>query len=709
MTRRAKRASSSGELGRNPIGRMPLTNDRASHPSASPYGSADLPGSAESHERFGPSREVTVGSRLFSPISVLALAISFCLVAPQLVCADETPPSEKKEEKKEEGKGAVGEQKPPQPPQPPKPPTPAPAPKPVEQPKAAQPQAPQPPVVAQPAAPTAAPAPAKAAEPAKVTAPPVAAKPAPAAATAPKPQPVPAGKVTAQPVRAPGDNGAKPGTPPPASSKVKVAKFNFTGNTVISTGELEAMVAAHVGKEYDLAELRRVADSVTEAYRARGYTVAKAYVPAQEVKGGVIEITVLEGKLGQITVIGNENYTADFIATRLQQAAPDGVLNQSSLERALLLLNENPDLKVTATLVQGKAPGTVDLNATVEDKSFPLSFMLDYNNFGSEGTGKSRIGAQIDWSNAFMDGAAFSVRGVIGDGFSNYDYFRGSYVMPISDCGTKLGLFGYWGTFDVDKFFHELNIEGNNYGGGFYVTHPIFKERTLSLSADLGFELKNTEMTMLDELQSEDRIRTAHMGLNFDNICLDGHNYATVYAYQGLGTFLDGMANDEEMASRRDGDDVFTKFNFTFTRVQYVCDWLTLMLRTMGQVSTESLVASEQMQIGGADSVRGYDPGERTGDDGYFASLEPRFTLCREQWYVPQIAAFIDHAGVHRDTPLIGEGNSDSLTGAGVGLRWNAPYNIDLRFDVGFPVGGESVGEDDDDGPKFYVAGSIKF
>ncbi len=513
----------------------------------------------------------------------------------------------------------------------------------------------------------------------------------------------------ARPTKAPGDDGAKPATPPPASSKVKVTKFNFTGNTVISTGELEAMVAGHVGKEYDIAQLRGVADQVTEAYRARGYTVAKALVPAQEVQGGVIEIQVLEGKLGQIVVQGNDNYTAEFIAARLQTAAPDGVLNQASLERSLLLLNEYPDLKVTATLVRGQAPGTVDLNATVEDKSFPLSFMLDYNNFGSEGTGKSRIGAQIDWSNAIMDGAAFSVRGVIGDEFNNYDYFRGSYVLPICDMGTKLGVYGFYGTFEVDKFFSELDIEGLSYGGGVYVTHPCFKERELGLSADLGLDLKNTELEMLDELNSQDKIRTVHMGLNFDNLCWDGHNYATLYAYQGLGTFLDGMDDEDERASRREGDDTFTKFNLTFTRVQYFCDWLTVMLRTGGQLSTESLVASEQMQIGGADSVRGYDPGEKSGDSGYFASLEPRFTICKEQWYVPQLAGFIDHAGVHRNTPLIGEGNGDSLTGAGVGLRWDAPYNIDLRFDVGFPIGGESVGENDDDGPKFYVAGSIKF
>ena len=37
-------------------------------------------------------------------------------------------------------------------------------------------------------------------------------------------------------------------------------------------------------------------------YRAHGYFVARAYLPAQDITGGEVEIAVLEGRIGTVTV-----------------------------------------------------------------------------------------------------------------------------------------------------------------------------------------------------------------------------------------------------------------------------------------------------------------------------------------------------------------------------------------------------------------------
>jgi POTRA domain, ShlB-type len=41
---------------------------------------------------------------------------------------------------------------------------------------------------------------------------------------------------------------------------------------------------------------RKVAVRVTGLYRDRGYFLARAYLPAQEIEGGIVRIAVLEGR-----------------------------------------------------------------------------------------------------------------------------------------------------------------------------------------------------------------------------------------------------------------------------------------------------------------------------------------------------------------------------------------------------------------------------
>ena len=55
-------------------------------------------------------------------------------------------------------------------------------------------------------------------------------------------------------------------------------------------------------------------------YRKKGCTLALAYVPQQEVKFGVVELAVLEGRIGDITVSGNKYYSSSFIKGHFAQA-----------------------------------------------------------------------------------------------------------------------------------------------------------------------------------------------------------------------------------------------------------------------------------------------------------------------------------------------------------------------------------------------------
>ena len=126
--------------------------------------------------------------------------------------------------------------------------------------------------------------------------------------------------------------------------------------------------------------------------------------PQQDVLNGVVEIAVLEGKLGDIAVEGKEHYSDRFIRRGFTSVVTDGVVRHDSLERSLLLLNEHPNLNVAASLEPGTSPGTTDIVAKVTD-TLPLHVTLDYNNFGIPFISRNRFGAGIELGNALIEGS----------------------------------------------------------------------------------------------------------------------------------------------------------------------------------------------------------------------------------------------------------------------------------------------------------------
>lgn len=463
---------------------------------------------------------------------------------------------------------------------------------------------------------------------------------------------------------------------------ITVHGFTITGNSVVSTKELKRIVAPYVGKTLGLAALQRVADRLTEEYRRRGYPIAKAYVPAQEIKDGVVEIAILEGKIGEIVIEGNKHYSDQFIRDTLSPILQAGAIKQTSLETALLLLNDYPNLNVRASLEPGKASGTTDIRVAVQDTR-PVHVTTDYNNFGTPFISRNRFGMGIEAGNILIEGSLLKLNGIVGENPDRLAFELGSYIMPLNRQGTRLSLSGSSGRFDVGGQLGVLGINGKIKTYDISIAHPLIKSRFQNLQAEIGFASKDNRLFMLGRLTGDDHLRMVKVGLNYDRTDRTGRNFFSAYGFQGLGEVLGGMDNNEPLATRQGADDRFTKANVSAGRVQNLFDDVFLIVRGTGQVSTGPLAVIEQFLLGGPDSVRGYRLGERLGDEGYSVSAELRIPFLK----YAQLALFVDNGTVRLRNPAAGEKKSYSLTGAGPGLRVTLPwYETMLRFDVGFPI-----------------------
>ena len=88
--------------------------------------------------------------------------------------------------------------------------------------------------------------------------------------------------------------------------RIMVKGFRFVGDTrVLNAQSLQHVVRDYIGKNLTFGEIQQVADLVSLYLRNKGYAFARAYLEAQQVQNGVVEITILLGKVEKQDIIIN--------------------------------------------------------------------------------------------------------------------------------------------------------------------------------------------------------------------------------------------------------------------------------------------------------------------------------------------------------------------------------------------------------------------
>ncbi|MDQ8036941.1 MAG: POTRA domain-containing protein, partial [Pedobacter sp.] len=255
---------------------------------------------------------------------------------------------------------------------------------------------------------------------------------------------------TVLPVPAPASTSAQPA---PQGPTLTVQQFTVSGNQTISSEVLLAAVSDLTAKPLTLAELQGAAERITNIYRREGWLLARAMIPAQEVSAGVVNIQVLEGRYGEVT-INNSSRVSDGVVKNFTKnlRSGDGV-QAAPLERSLLLLNDLPGVKVGSSLAAGKDVGSSDL--AIELKPGPqYEGGLSIDNYGNSYNGAWRLNADLDINNPLQAGDRLSLRALVSDEAQHY--LRGQYELPVGPWATRAGAAYSWMDYELGKDFEVL-------------------------------------------------------------------------------------------------------------------------------------------------------------------------------------------------------------------------------------------------------------
>ena len=452
----------------------------------------------------------------------------------------------------------------------------------------------------------------------------------------------------------------------------------FDEGLIFSPEQLKAVVANYVGTTITVGELSKLTAAVTAFYREKGYFLTRAYLPPQTIKDGVVAIAVREGRLGNIIIKGNQRYSRDLIRNTLKIIRGEGAIRTDDVERALLLLMDNPGLTVKVTFKPGDRPGASDivLEAT---EAFPINLQIDYDNFGSRYVSEHRGGIGVRVNNPLGFGDSLSLRGVSGFSSEGLLYGRGEYVAPLGYSGLRFGVAYSYMKYNMGRELSILNAGGTSQGGSLWLNYPIIRSRNVNWYIEGGVDAKDVAQSLFNQEIAKDKIRQARIGTTVQWLdTLNGSNTIALKAYQGFAGILSGMDQNYTGTIRSNTDIIYNKIEADVSRVQAFPYNFYLLINGSGMYSAQRLPSSEQFHMGGMGSVRGYAAGEFSGDSGVVAQAELRIPILGASLakYV-QLAGFYDCGWLWVSKPLVGERSLDGtrLQGAGAGLRFAySPY-----------------------------------
>jgi hemolysin activation/secretion protein len=495
-----------------------------------------------------------------------------------------------------------------------------------------------------------------------------------------------------------------PQSPPVDDRKITVRAFDITGATSLDREQMHSLLNEFKDRDLTLAELQQAAARITEFYREHGYRVARAYLPQQSIRSGVIQIAVLEGEMGSIRLKNSTRISDDRILAMASGVKPGEKVYVPAVERGLLLLKDLPGVaNVNATLQPGDKVGQTDLVVKVEPAPL-VSYALDADNAGNRFTGAYRGGGTLKLNSPLGIGDQLIARVQA----TNEKLYAGSltYRVPVKADGLIVGAAWSSSHYQLGKDFAALDANGTALSTSLFATYPFVRSETFNLIGSLSAEQRSLRDNIdAVAVSSSKSVRNLAASLSANGQVGPGiYAASAAYSAGNLNIKTPDAKTADDLTVKAAG--TFNKLTYALSTIQPVSGPWSIAASASGQVASKNLDSSEKFSVGGADGVRAYPQGEAPADEGYLLTTELRYALSGVPRGTLQVLGFVDHASVSLNkNPFAPADNRRRLSAAGVGMTWAAPGDFQVRFSLGWKVGNAAATSDRDASVRGWVQG----
>lgn len=462
-------------------------------------------------------------------------------------------------------------------------------------------------------------------------------------------------------------------------SCVNVKSISLDGVSLLSATDQQRVVDPYLNRCLSKNDINQLLQAINQAYINKGYITTRAYLPAQSVSQGQFRLQVIEGKIASISLNNNQRASDK---RRLAHAFPTSPLNYFKLqdvEQGLDQINRAPSAQGKIALEPSDEVGQTRVVVnTSDEKTWRVRVGVD--NQGEKSVGRTRFQFALDKDNLLEindvwtlsairteDSRALSVTGLIPYQYwtALLSYSQSAYDVPIVS---------------------NINLGGQGRSSLLGIERIMYRDKTEQWSWMAQLITKDNERDINNIALAPDTLSLFKVGGRWLYRSPKRQAYIESVFVKGLTAF-DAVKDNLNLPNAAPHHQ-FNKLEINgLLRQSLANNWIWLS-QAKGQYSRVGLVGSEQLAVGGEDTVRGFSSSVTQADQGFYWRNQLSHA-CLTQWLMQtNCIAFMDAAiSKNLSTP------STQLIGAGLGFQYEYKA-INASLSLGFPLYDDALSTD---------------
>ncbi|MFC5707131.1 ShlB/FhaC/HecB family hemolysin secretion/activation protein [Aeromonas eucrenophila] len=458
-----------------------------------------------------------------------------------------------------------------------------------------------------------------------------------------------------------------------------MTEIRLEGSSVLDARAQANLTTAYLNTCMGLSQINDLIRAVSQWYLAKGYITSRAFLPEQDLAGGILTLGVLEGRVEAIVVEGK----ADPMTQTLFPGLVGEILNLRDLEQGVDQLSRLRSLSYQLDIQPGHQAGLSIVNLKGA-RALSLQGSLEFDNSGQQSTGEEQGRLSLSADNLLSLAEQWTL------GASSSTDGRVAHNAASWQAGLSLP-YGYW-LLDAGYQYSEYRSDVQSRGFLFEsrgdtrtatgnLTRTLFRDGESKVSAVAGVTHRQSRNLIMEQLleSSSYELSSLRLGLNLATR-FDRH-FFTLNPALTLGTDWFGADSDHGNSSLLPQAQ-FEKWGLfgSYSTAGEQLGWLSTGAL---QWSPDVLYSVERLSLGGEASVRGFKEQSISGDSGGYLRNEVSWQGQSPAW-LGQWRTWLA-----LDMGRVDLGNQQdtwrNLVGAAVG--WEQRYrHATANISIGLPV-----------------------